>query len=156
MERRTLLMVISSFLIAMLLFAGYYKIELAKKNNIIAQIEPDKSCDLQKTACTLKIPNGGDVTLSIEPRPIPVVKNFKINVNTNEVEAQAISIDFKGTTMNMGPNSVKLKAQSQSGHFLGKGMLPVCVRNSMEWQADVYIQTNEGILVAPFIFVTTH
>lgn len=154
MERRTLIMlVISSFLIATLLFAGYYKIEIAKKNNIIARIEPDKSCDLQLKACSLKIPNGGEVTLVIEPRPIPLVQNFKIQVKSSGINAEAISVDFKGTTMNMGPNNVTLE-QQQPGIYAGKGMLPVCIRNSMEWQADVYIQTDEGIFVAPFIFVT--
>lgn len=154
MERRTLLkLVISSFLIAALLFAGYYKIEMAKKNNIIARIAPDKSCDLQTMTCSLTVPNGGEVSLSIEPRPIPLVQNFKINVKTNNIKAEAVTVDFKGTTMNMGPNSVMLDSQ-QSGIYSGTGMLPVCIRNSMEWQADVYVQTNEGIIVAPFIFVT--
>ena len=55
--------------------------------------------------------------------------------------------------MNMGPNNVTLKPQ-QPGLYSGQGMLPVCIRNSMEWQADVYVQTDEGIFVAPFIFVT--
>ena len=155
MERRTLLkLVISSFLIAALLFAGYYKIEVAKKNNVIVRVEPDKSCDLQTMACSLKMPNGGEVSLAIEPRPIPLVQNFQIKVKTNNIKAEAVTVDFKGTTMNMGPNSVMLNSQ-QSGIYSGKGMLPVCIRNSMEWQADVYIQTNEGIIVAPFIFVTS-
>ena len=149
------MLALSGFLIIALLFAGYYKIEMAKKNTIIARIEPDKSCNLQLKACRLKLPDGGEVTLAIEPRPIPLVQTFKIKVETSDIDAEAISVDFKGTTMNMGPNNVTLKAQ-QAGLYSGKGMLPVCIRNSMEWQADVYIQTKDGIFVAPFIFVTTH
>lgn len=148
------MLIISGVLIFALLLAGYYKVEMAQKNNIIARIAPDKSCDLQKTACRLKLPDGGDVTLDIQPRPIPLVQNINIKVNTNAVEAEAISVDFKGTTMNMGPNNVMLKA-STAGLYSGKGMLPVCIRNSMEWQADVYIQTSKGIIVAPFIFITS-
>lgn len=154
MEKRTLLMLaVSGLLIAALLFAGYYKVEMARKNNIIARVEPDKACDLQKKACSLALPNGGQVTLEIKPRPIPLVKNLKIKVHTNDIDAEAVSVDFKGTTMNMGPNNVTLKAQ-HPGLYGGQGMLPVCIRNSMEWQADVYVQTGEGIIVAPFIFVT--
>ena len=149
---------LSGFLIIALLIGGYYKVEMAKKNTIIARVAIDKTCDLQLKNCSLKLPNGGEVTLAIEPRPIPLVKKFNINVTTNNVKAEAISVDFKGTTMNMGPNNVKLKSlQSDNLHFnkyAGQGMLPVCIRNSMEWQADVYVQTDEGIFVAPFIFVT--
>lgn len=144
---------ISGVLIVALLFAGYYKVEMAKKNNVIAQIEPDKSCDLQKTACTLKLPGGGEVTLDIQPKPIPLVQNINIIVNTDVIKAEAVSVDFKGTTMNMGPNNVRLKS-STPNVYSGKGMLPVCIRNSMEWQADVYLQTSEGIIIAPFMFVT--
>ena len=154
MDKNTpLLLGISALLIVALLFAGYYKIELAKKNNVIARVAADKSCDLQKTACKLKLPNGGAVTLDIQPRPIPLVQTLNIKVNTDVIKAEAVTVDFKGTTMNMGPNNVKLSA-SNPDLYSGKGMLPVCIRNSMEWQADVYIQTDEGIVIAPFIFVT--
>ncbi len=154
------MLLISSCLIIILAIAGYYKIEMAKKSNIIARVELDKSCDLQEKPCQLKLPNGGEVTLSIEPRPIPLVQKFTIDVKTRNIDAEAISVDFKGTTMNMGPNSATLKLIQQSNpssaSFSGSGMLPVCIRNSMEWQADIYIQTSDGIYVAPFVFVTTH
>jgi len=154
MEKRTSLMFgISGLLIVALLLTGYYKVEMAKKNNVIAQIDADKSCDLQQTACSLKLPGGGEVTLELQPRPIPLVKKIAIKVNTKAVKAEAVSVDFKGTTMNMGPNSVRLKA-SAPDLYSGEGMLPVCIRNSMEWQADVYIQTSNGVIIAPFIFVT--
>jgi len=39
-----LLLGISGLLIIALLFAGYYKVELAKKNNVIARVDADKSC----------------------------------------------------------------------------------------------------------------
>lgn len=147
------MLALSGFLIAAILAAAYYKTELAEKNNIISTIEPDKSCDLQKSACSLKVPGGGEVTLSIEPRPIPLVQKINIKVNTRAIDTETVTVDFKGTTMNMGPNNVSLKTL-QTGKFEGQGMLPVCIRNSMEWRADVYVQTNKGIVVAPFIFVT--
>ncbi len=150
----TLMLLLSGLLIVVLLLAGYYKLEIAKKNNIITRVEPNPSCDLQKSACSLKLPAGGDITLDISPKPIPLVQNFTIQVSTDGLKTEAVSIDFKGTTMNMGPNNVTLKQQNDQS-FSGTGMLPVCIRNSMEWQADVYVQTSEGIVVAPFVFVTS-
>jgi len=147
------MLVLSAALITILIAAAYYKTELTRKNNLIVRAEPDKSCDLQKSACSLTIPDGGTVLLDIEPRPIPLVQGLKIKVQTSSIDAEKIAIKFNGTSMNMGPNNITLLARG-SGVFTGQGMLPVCIRNSMEWQADVYVQTDEGIIIAPFIFVT--
>ena len=154
MNKRTILMsLLSGILIIILVFISWYKVEQAKRNTIIAQVEVDRSCDLQKESCRIILPDGGDITLSIEPRPIPLVQKLNIRVDTNGVDVDAVAIDIKGTTMNMGPNNVTLKL-SQNNTYTGHGMLPVCIRNSMEWQADVYLQSKEGIIVVPFIFVT--
>lgn len=147
------MLVLSGLLIVVMIFAAWYKTELAKKNNVISRIAADKSCDLQITACSLNVPDVGSVTLSIEPRPIPLVQNITIKVSTDAKDIETVAVDFKGTTMNMGPNNVTLKVQ-QPGIYAGQGMLPVCIRNSMEWQADVYLQTSSGVVVAPFLFVT--
>lgn len=154
MNKRTLLMLVfSGILIAILIVTSWYKTEQARKNTIIAQVEADRSCDLQKGECSLKLPDGGEVSLSIEPRPIPLVQNFNIKVNIKDFDVEAVAVDFKGTTMNMGPNNVTLKSL-QNNTYAGNGMLPVCIRNSMEWQADVYLQGKDGVIIAPFIFVT--
>lgn len=147
------MLALSAVLIAILIGAAYYKTELARKSQVISMLEADKSCDLHKDACKLALPGGGEVVLAIEPRPIPLVKSIDIRVTTRSIAPEAVAVDFKGTTMNMGPNNVKLTTQ-ENGIHTGKGMLPVCIRNRMEWQADVYLQTSEGIIVAPFIFET--
>lgn len=154
MDKRIFLMLILSvILIIALLSIAYYKTELGNKNNLLLRVEADRSCDLQKNACSLKIPDGGVVTLSMEPRPIPLVQELNIKVQTLSINAEKIAIKFNGTDMNMGPNNVTLMAQ-ENGIFTGTGMLPVCIRNSMEWQAEVYVQTEDGIIIAPFIFET--
>lgn len=145
--------VLSGILIIILITVSWYKVNQAKRNTVLAKVEVDKNCDLQKRDCRLELPGGSSVTLSIEPRPIPLVKRFDIRVNTDMRDIEAVAVDFKGTTMNMGPNNVTLKAV-QKGSYSGHGMLPVCIRNSMEWQADVYLQSENGIIVAPFVFVT--
>ena len=147
------MLVVSGLLISILIAATYYKTELAKKGQVIARIQPDTPCDLQQSACKLVLPDGGEITLSIEPRPIPLVQKLNISVSTKSFQPESVAVDFKGTTMNMGPNNVILNAQALDT-FTGNGMLPVCVRNRMEWQADVYMQTDKGIIVAPFIFET--
>ncbi len=161
MEKRTLFMaILSVVLIGVLLSLAYYKNQQAKFQQVLLWLTVDQSCDLQKSDCTLKWLEG-EVTLSITPRPIPLVKPIQIVVQlksrsasepeTNKI--QGVTVDFKGTTMNMGPNNVKL-TKSAPNVWTGSGMLPVCIRNQMEWQADVYLQTEQGIIIAPFIFLT--
>ena len=55
--------------------------------------------------------------------------------------------------MNMGFNRSKLKTVA-AGKFSGNIILPVCVRNRMEWEANVMLETDAGIIVAPFRFET--
>lgn len=158
MEKKTLIMLSASVILILVLFAvAYYKVQLSKSQNVIVQTEPDRSCDLQKSVCSVNIPGGGEVSFSIEPRPIPLVSKINLNVDINTIKAKAVSVDFQGTTMNMGPNNAALKKKSMGedhSSFQGTGMLPVCIRNSMEWKAQVFVQTEEGIIIVPFIFVT--
>lgn len=144
--------ILSVVLIVGLVSAGWYKNQQAKTHEVLLQLEADRSCDLQKSSCTLKWSEGA-VSLSITPRPIPLVKPINISVQLKTLKVKAVAVDFKGTSMNMGPNNVKL-VNAHNNRWIGTGMLPVCIRNQMEWQADVYLQTDKGIIIAPFIFVT--
>jgi len=155
MDKKTVLMLaLSGVLMAVLAGVAYYKSQLAKQENVLARANPDKTCDLHKNACQLDLPDGRKVRLSIDPKPIPLVTKFDIQVNIEgEPDIKSVLVDFKGTSMNMGPNTVKLTAKS-NGQYNGNGMLPVCVRNSMEWQAEVWVRTDQGTLIAPFLFVT--
>ncbi|MCW9014539.1 MAG: hypothetical protein OQL06_12210 [Gammaproteobacteria bacterium] len=152
MKNNALMIAASVILAITLAYSVFYKLELTKNETIIAQIEPD-NCDLQKHACSLAIPGGGKITLSITPRPIPLLTKFDITVDIESIEANGITIDFQGTTMNMGLNRVDLKPHTNN-RYKGNGVLPVCILNSMEWKALVYVKTDAGMYVAPFIFVT--
>ena len=160
MELKTILknnalMIAASFVLVLTLsFSVLYKLQLSQSDTIIAQAEADKTCDLHKSDCSLTMPSGEKITLSIEPRPIPLLTKFNIDVKTESIDANNVIVDFQGTTMNMGLNRVELK-QKSSGQFQGHGVLPVCLLKSMEWQAQVFVKTDNGMFVAPFIFVTT-
>ncbi len=150
--------ILSVVLIGVLLSLAYYKNQQAQSQQVLLRLTVDQSCDLQKSDCSLKWAEG-EITLSITPRPIPLVKPLQIAVQLKSrpeaetKQVQGVTVDFKGTTMNMGPNNVKL-IESAPNTWTGSGMLPVCIRNQMEWQADVYLQTEQGIIIAPFIFIT--
>ncbi|PVV21775.1 MAG: hypothetical protein B6D78_06785 [gamma proteobacterium symbiont of Ctena orbiculata] len=113
----------------------------------------DPACDLRANGCTTQLNGGGSVTFSIQPRDIPVVKPLALRVDLAGIEAKSIAVDFSGVDMNMGFNRTQLSAQGD-GVFSGKGMLPVCVWDAMEWEARVLIDTSQGLISVPYRFIT--
>jgi len=120
---------------------------------IIATAEVATDCDLHSSACTVTIPGRGEVSLSLQPRPVPVLEKLTINVQTRGLDVKGVAVDFKGVGMKMGVDRIELK-HGGSNSYYGDGMLPVCIRNRMEWRANIMIQTGEGVLVAPFPLAT--
>ena len=110
-------------------------------------------CDLSKTPCEGRLPGGGRIRLSITPRPIPVVKPLEIEVTLKGVEADRVEVDFTGINMNMGFNRPVLEPAGP-GRFRGRGVLPVCVRSHMVWEARVLAHTPRGLALVPFRFDT--
>jgi hypothetical protein len=110
-------------------------------------------CDPGTGPCAVVFEGGGEVTLDIRPQGIPVVEPLQLKVTINGIESDGVELEFAGVDMNMGFNRVSLE-RAAPGHFVGKGVLPVCVRNRMTWEARVLLHTSAGNLVAPFRFDT--
>lgn len=132
------------------LFAYKY---LLPQNDLPVVTAVAPSCDVQLGVCTAVIDNVGTVTLTIAPRPIPLVEPLSFQVSTNIPGVRRAEIDFSGVDMNMGYNRFLLNAVAEGG-YAGEGMLPVCVRNRMTWEAKVMLSTDSVTYVAPFRFDT--
>jgi hypothetical protein len=113
----------------------------------------DTACDLRAGPCVSALPGGGQVSFGIEPRSIPVVRPLQYEVHVEGLDVQQVEVDFSGVDMNMGFNRSLLEDR-QNGLFTGKGMLPVCVRDAMEWEARVLLHTEKGLVSAPYRFIT--
>lgn len=109
-------------------------------------------CDLQHGPCTTTMEQG-KVTLRVAPRPIPVVTPLQLQVETDVPDIRGVEVDFSGVDMNMGRNRFQLRTNAE-GHYAGEGMLPVCVRNRMRWEATVMLHTGDVILAVPYRFDT--
>lgn len=115
-------------------------------------LSPD-GCDLQKQACRRSLPGGGELEFSITPRPIPLVSPLNLRAEVKGLEVKWVEVDFSGVTMNMGYNRPQLHKVSE-GLFEGEGLLPVCVRQRMEWEAKVFLYLPDGVIAVPFRFET--
>lgn len=112
---------------------------------------PVAGCNLHQGSCRATLPDGGVLELSIEPRPVPVVKPLSVAVTLSGIEARKIELDLAGRDMNMGYNRPILVMESPN-HFVGGATLPVCITGKMAWKATVLVETDKGRIVAPFQF----
>ena len=131
--------------------AWYFKDYFHPKATV--ELALDRNCDLHSGACSRPLPGGGEIRFSIEPKEIPLTRPLQLEVTVSGLAVDDVEIDFSGANMNMGYNRPHLKAVGQ-GVFRGEGLLPVCVRQRMLWNARVLLYTSDGILAVPFQFET--
>ena len=119
------------------------------------QVAWDPACDLRVGPCESALPGGGRVSLEIAPSNIPTVQPLQLHVRLRGPvpTVPRVVVDFTGVDMNMGFNRVELQPQGDGG-FAGEGMLPVCVRMRMQWQARVLLETERGLVSADYRFWT--
>jgi hypothetical protein len=120
---------------------------------IVTRASPDPGCDLRLGECVTRFPGMGRISLSIWPHEIPLVQPLRLEVVVDDLTASGVEVDFSGVDMNMGFNRAQLKPQAE-GRFTGSAVLPVCVRDRMQWEALVMVHTKGGILAAPYRFWT--
>jgi hypothetical protein len=120
---------------------------------VVASAPLDPRCDLRQGPCTAVLPNGGKVGLGLAPSTLPLLEPLAIEVRLDGLRAFAVEVDFAGVDMNMGYNRPRLAAEGE-GRYVGNTVLPVCVRQRMDWEARVLVRTPDGLMAAPFRFST--
>jgi hypothetical protein len=120
---------------------------------VVAAAPLDPRCNLRSGSCIGVLPGGGKVSFEISPPGIPALEPLTLSVLVEGPDAREVEVDFAGTDMNMGYNRVRLQRDGP-GVWSGRGMLPICVRNVMGWEATVLLRFAEGIKAAPFRFDT--
>lgn len=121
------------------------------------------SCDLLRRPCTAALRDGGRVTLAIAPPGIPLVTPLTLEVWLAGMRApERVEIGFRGVDMEMGYNRFALTAVPATeqtpavvgDYYRGSGILPLCVRQRMRWEARVLLFEPERIRAAAFRFET--
>lgn len=120
---------------------------------VVATAPLDPQCDLRQGPCTAVLPDGGRVRLGLAPSTLPLLEPLAIEVRLDGLRAFAVEVDFAGVDMNMGYNRPRLAAEGE-GRYVGNTVLPVCVRQRMDWEARVLVRTPDGLMAAPFRFST--
>jgi hypothetical protein len=134
--------------------AGYFlnsqPANLYEEADLSLPVDPD--CVLNEAVCERNIAASGSVEFSIEPRPILGASPLTFKLSADNLEVLSAAIELKGVSMNMGSYRFDLQ-QDGNGGFIAEGNLPVCVRNQMLWQADVWIETRvQGRIKVSYLF----
>lgn len=150
------LLVDSAMILALVLLAVIgYKLSPLLLPRADQTVIPDPGCDLQRTMCGAPLPQGGRLTFSISPRPIPVTEPLALTVEIEGMAADKVTVDFAGVSMNMGFNRPALERVGP-GRFDGQAVLPVCVTGRMTWQATVLLESGRQRIAVPFRFEAGH
>lgn len=152
MNKKILIDVIGLELIALVVVVGY-KLSPMLLPKADITVQPDPVCNLQREACSVALPSGGNVTLAMGTRPVPLVKPFEVQVATSGFTPARVEVDFSGIEMNMGYNRPELAARG-TGSYAAEVTLPVCITGSMDWQATVLIETGSERVAIPYRFTT--
>lgn len=150
MNKKTLIDLVGlAFLLAVVVLGYQFSPLLLPQADLV--LEPPVDCDLHRQSCRVSLPEGGNLVLSMQPRPIPLMTPFQVEVKLEAVDAKSVDVDFTGVEMNMGLNRFALKDQGQ-GSWLTEASIPVCVTGRMEWQATVMILRGQQRISVPFRF----
>ena len=152
MNKKILIDVIGLELIALVVIVGF-KLSPMLLPKADVTVQPDPVCSLQREACSVKLPSGGEVQLAMGTRPVPLVKPFEVEVTTRGLSPVRVEVDFAGTEMNMGLNRPQLALRSD-GSYVAEVSLPVCITGQMDWQATVLIETGSERVAIPYRFST--
>lgn len=151
MTKKLLLDAAILLVLALLGVAGYKLAPLLDPKTDITL--PRSTCKLDRQVCEAILPDGGQLTFSIEPRPIPALKPLRLQATVKGSTARRVEVDFVGTEMKMGYNRPALAGSD--GHFTGQAHLPVCITGTMEWDATVLVETDKARIAIPFRFETS-
>ena len=112
----------------------------------------DPQCNLNEAACRTRILDQGALSFSIEPRPIYGASPLAFAVQADGLDVEAATLTLSGVSMDMGSYHFELEADG-SDTYQVDGNLPVCVRNQMQWKAELRLKTrSHGLVLVPYIF----
>lgn len=148
MTKKILIDFIGLQLIALVLVVGYKLSPLLLPVSDVT-VQPDPACDLQRQACAVDLPGGGKIELTMQTRPVPMVKPFGVQVVASGFAPARVEVDFAGIDMNMGLNRPQLIA-GKDGIFTGEVSLPVCITGLMDWQITLLVERGQERIAIPY------
>ncbi|NOR51144.1 MAG: hypothetical protein GQ470_00855 [Gammaproteobacteria bacterium] len=144
--------VVGILLISVAALLGYMQF-FQQSQEIIERAASNPECQKTEFPCLVKLKSGGSVQLNILPQPVEVMKPLDVRIELNQIKARRVLVQFNGVGMNMGINRYIFNRE-QDGSYHATVTLPICIRNRMDWEAEIILEVAQGIIVVPYNFET--
>lgn len=121
----------------------------------VAVLTPE-ICDLNEGPCSIRHPDGGEVSLEITPRPVPMLRELELQLEyrgPGSPDPEWVELDFAGVEMYMGYQRPRLERVGP-GAYAGTTTLPICTTEAMTWAATVLPEGNGEAARVQYRFVT--
>ncbi|PID34386.1 MAG: hypothetical protein CR976_00530 [Thiotrichales bacterium] len=116
-------------------------------------------CDLSSSSCLAGDRLGHEVSVSLSPRPVPLLEDVAINVTVKGMDSLRVAqMSITGLNMYMGMQIIPLTlndvGNASEQKLTGILQLPVCTSRKMEWEATLVMQTEADMYRAVYSFTT--
>jgi len=112
--------------------------------------QAEAACSLHESECSGTFPSGGQIALSITPRPLSVMEPLNFELKTTGVHALELEAELYGLSMNMGRYHYPLKKTADGIYRAHNAMIPSCV-GPMKWRLNII---KKGALEREGVFFT--
>ena len=123
----------------------------------LTRLPEPAACALEAGPCTGALPGGGAVTVSLAPRPVPLLDPVTVTVTVAGSRLEPEELRVTGRSMEMGLQRARLEAAASGadpGTYEGTFVLPVCSSRRMEWEALVVLAAPGRRVALPLPFQT--
>ncbi|MCH9745912.1 MAG: hypothetical protein K0U04_04195 [Proteobacteria bacterium] len=138
-------------LVGLFIFSGYLY-QWKSKQSVTHNIQVSK-CQISESICIVSLDNDKSIEFDITPRGIPTTQALALSVLTHGLNVDEASVSFEGIEIDHHLPPYTLN-KVETGKYVGKGFISLCVLDTMHWLAHVSIQEGDVVWRISFPFVT--
>ena len=116
------------------------------------ELKTDEECELNSASCSTKLFTQSSISFAVEPHPINAVSPLTFTLETTHLTLNQAILYLSSLEMNLGRYRLKFTSRGEN-QYIATGHLPVCIRNKLQWQAEVWLETKyKGLIKVPYRF----
>ena len=138
-------------LVGLFIFSGYLY-QWKSKQSVTYNIQVSK-CQISESICIVSLDSDKSIEFDITPRGIPTTQALALSVLTHGLNVDEASVSFEGIEIDHHLPPYTLN-KVETGKYVGKGFISLCVLDTMHWLAHVSIQEGDVVWRISFPFVT--
>ena len=138
-------------LVGLFIFSGYLY-QWKSKQSVTYNIQVSK-CQISESICIVSLDSDKSIEFDITPRSIPTTQALALSLLTHGLNVDEASVSFEGIEIDHHLPPYTLN-KVETGKYVGKGFISLCVLDTMHWLAHVSIQEGDVVWRISFPFVT--